>query len=227
MARAAGIPVSRVPKGECDRLAGVRAQGVAAEISYAYADFDSLLAAVQDVGHGQRGGDGLGDRRLLVFLDGVEDPHNLGAIIRTAEAAGALAVVIQGRRSAQVTPAVARASAGAAMQLPVCRVTNLVQAMRLAREAGYWLVGLDHDAAGSLSAAPGPGVGGEIDGPAGRIALVGLVVGGEGQGLRRLVVEGCDELARLPMRGRVESLNASVAASIAIYRVCEKTLFDD
>jgi len=121
-AQAQGLRVGPVGKGECDRLAGVRAQGIAAEIEYHYSDLSEILA--------------VDDSSLVVFLDGIEDPHNLGAIIRSAEAAGCAAVVIAARRSAQVTAAVVRASAGAALTLPVCRVSNLVQALVAAQRSG-------------------------------------------------------------------------------------------
>jgi 23S rRNA (guanosine2251-2'-O)-methyltransferase len=196
-ARRLGVGLSKIGAGEADRLAGVRSQGVAAEIQYEYADLDDFVRA---------------ESGLIVFLDGIEDPHNLGAIIRTCDAAGALGVVIPGRRSVSVTPAVLRASAGAAIRLPVCQAGNLVQAMDSARNAGFWLVGLDAGANSDISPAE-PG------------AKVGLVVGSEGAGMRRLVTEHCDQLARLPMLGETESLNASVAAGLAVYRLCESTLY--
>ena len=193
-ARELGVPVSEAARGECDRLAGSRSQGVAAEIDYAYASFD---AVVEDPNPG----------RLLVFLDAISDPHNLGAIIRTAEAAASSAVVLPARRSVGVTAAVVRASAGAALWLPVCRVGNLARALDKARQAGYWVLGLDQD---------GPG---ELRRPA--HDRVALVVGSEGEGLGRLVSERCDELVHIPMAGRTASLNASVAAALAIYRLRE------
>jgi 23S rRNA (guanosine2251-2'-O)-methyltransferase len=198
LARSSGISVSSVGPQECDRLTDVRCQGIAAEVLYAYADVDGLLGA---------------EAGAIVFLDQIEDPQNLGAIIRTADAAGVLGVVIPGRRSAPVTAAVVRASAGAALHVPVCVVPNLARALSAAREAGFWLYGLDQDGDRVLPArAQG--------------SKFGLVVGGEAEGLRRLVAEQCDFLVRLPMRGRVESLNASVAAGIAVYRLCAESLFD-
>jgi len=197
-----GVPVSMLGKGESDRMAGARCQGVAAEVAYAYADLDDVLV---------RGG-------LVVFLDSVADPHNLGAILRTAEAAGASAVVIPERRAAQVNATVMRVSAGAAVFLPVARVTNLVRSMQQAREAGFWIIGLAADAQALVPRA------GTADDPRAGDRL-GLVVGGEGEGMHRLVIEHCDEMARLPMRGRVESLNASVAAGLAIYRLLDGSLF--
>ncbi len=190
-ARRAGIPVSSTGKGECDRIAGVRCQGIAAEIRYGYSEFSDLLDS----------GDG-----LIVFLDEIQDPHNLGAILRTAEAAGALGVVITARRGAQLNSTSLRVSAGAALHLRLCRVNNLVRALEQAKEAGFWVIGLDHEASKQLAPPEGQ-------------ARLALVVGGEGEGMRSLVQKSCDELAKLPMKGRVGSLNASVAAGVAIYRL--------
>ncbi len=220
-ARHRGIPVSRMGRGECDEMSGVRCQGIAADIRYGYADLDEVLA---------------GPPGLLLVLDGINDPHNLGALIRTAEAAGALAVVIPARRAAQVNATVMRVSAGAAAWLPVCRVTNLTRAIEGARGVGFWAIGLDHEAdhvlaAGSAGAVPGQSEGpteGDKRQPASALdgaVRVALVLGGEGEGMHRLVREACDELARLPMEGSVESLNASVAGAIAVYRLLDRALF--
>jgi 23S rRNA (guanosine2251-2'-O)-methyltransferase len=189
-AREAGVAISTAGRSECDTLAGIRCQGIAAEVRFAYADLDDTLADAP---------------RLLVFLDEIADPHNLGAIIRTAEAAGAGAVVIPARRAAQVNATVMRVSAGAAVFLPICRVTNLVRGLAMARDAGYRALGLDGESPRLLA-----------EGLAGARSLA-LVVGSEGEGLRRLVRETCDELVRIPMHGRVESLNASVAAGVALF----------
>ena len=194
----AGVPISKAARGECDRLSGVRSQGVAARIRFEYADLDDLVSA---------------EKGLIVFLDGIEDPQNFGAIIRTAEAAGCLGVVIPARRTAEVTAAAVRASAGAALQLPIARPVTLAGAIHKARDAGLWVIGLDHEAQRVVEPQP----------PA---ACTALVVGGEGRGLGRLVRETCDELARIPMRGKVESLNASAATAVAIYRVQTRVLFD-
>jgi 23S rRNA (guanosine2251-2'-O)-methyltransferase len=199
-ARHRGIPVSSVGDAECDRLcAGARSQGIAAATRFAYAEHAAVLGAT-------------GNGGLVVYLDGVTDPHNLGAVLRTAAAAGVSGVVIPGRRSAAVTAAVVRVSAGAALTVPVVRVGNLVQALGEAKRAGLWLVGLDHRAERLLTAAV-------------PTMPHGLVVGGEGEGLHRLAAETCHELARLPMVGTVESLNASVAAALAIYRLREGSLY--
>jgi len=201
-AHGAAVAVSMMGKGECDQMAGARCQGIAAEVAYAYADLDDVLA---------RPG-------LVIFLDGIADPHNLGAILRTAEAAGASAAVIPERRAAQVNATVMRVSAGAAVFLPVARVTNMVRSLQRAREADFWIVGLAADGAALV-----PRAGSSDDPRAGD--RLGLVVGGEGEGMHRLVAEHCDEIVRLPMRGRVESLNASVAAGLAIYRLLDGQLF--
>jgi 23S rRNA (guanosine2251-2'-O)-methyltransferase len=199
-ARHRGIPVSPVGDAECDRLCGeVRSQGIAAATRFVYAEHSAVLTAVTDGG-------------LVVYLDGVTDPHNLGAILRTAAAAGVGGVVIPGRRSAAVTAAVVRVSAGTALSVPVVRVGNLVQALTEAKRAGLWLIGLDHRGDRLLTSATAS-------------MPHGLVVGGEGEGLHRLAAETCHEVARLPMLGPVESLNASVAAALAIYRLREGALY--
>lgn len=199
-ARRRGIPVSPVGDVECDRLCGgTRSQGIAAATRFAYAEHSAVLGAVSEGG-------------LVVYLDGVTDPHNLGAILRTSAAAGVAGVVIPGRRSAAVTAAVVRVSAGAALAVPVVRVGNLAQALTEAKRAGLWLVGLDHRSDRLVTTAL-------------PTMPHGLVVGGEGEGLHRLVAETCHELARLPMAGSVESLNASVAAALAIYRLRETALY--
>ena len=141
---------------------------------------------------------------LLVALDGVEDPRNLGAILRTAEAAGADGVLLPDRHSAGLTETVARASAGALEHVKVARVGNLVQALESLKARGYWIVGFDASATQRWDAV-------DLTGP------VVLVLGGEGRGIRRLVREHCDHLASLPLFGHVNSLNVSVAAGIALY----------
>ena len=182
-----------------DKLGGeVNHQGLAAEVSgYPYVDLEALLEAVQQSG----------EPPFLLLLDHVQDPQNLGSLLRTAEAAGVHGVVIPERRAAGVTPAAVRASAGAAEHVRVAQVTNLVRAMEWLKAEGVWLAGLE--------ALPGAQLYTQADlrGP------LGLVVGSEGQGLARLVRETCDFLIRLPMHGQVESLNAGVAGAIALYEV--------
>jgi len=146
-----------------------------------------------------------GESPLLVALDGVTDPHNLGSIARTAEAVGAHGLLLPGRRTASVTPVVEKAAAGALAHLPVAEVGNLVRALGQLGEHGVWSLGLAGDAEVELA-----------DHPLAGEACV-LVVGAEGAGLSRLTRERCDALVRLPMRGRVGSLNASVAAGVALY----------
>jgi len=194
-ARDAGLAVSTVPVDECDSMSGVTSGGIAVEITFVYREFRELLHGLPD------GALGCGP---LLLLDQITDPVNLGAVIRTAEAAGALAVVLPGRRAAPVTATVLRISAGAALHLPVCRVANLSRAIEMAQQAGFF----DAEADDLLEPPPPP-------------RPAALVLGSEGSGLRPLVARNCDQLARLPMRGRVGSLNASAAAAVALYRVAE------
>jgi 23S rRNA (guanosine2251-2'-O)-methyltransferase len=193
LAKSRGVPVRFEEREQIDHLTGRRGhQGVAAlSAAKATAEFEDLLAA------GTHGG-------LLVFLDGIEDPHNLGAIVRSSLAAGASGVVVPERRAAGLTDTVERASAGALAHLPVARVKNLVRAMGEAKEAGYWLVGLDERAAKSYT---------DVD----LKSSVGIVLGREGEGLHELTRKRCDFLVSLPTRGPVRSLNVSVAAGIILF----------
>lgn len=187
-----------------DRLAldrvsetGGKHQGVVAELAAAdYAELDDVLAQAAKSSRDL----------LLVMLDGVEDPHNLGSIIRTAEAAGAHGVIVPRHRAVGMTAAVARAAAGAVAHLPVVRVTNLVDTCRQLKEAGAWVVGADASAEQTAYQA-------KLGGP-----LV-LVLGGEGKGISRLLREHCDLLVRFPMLGQVNSLNVSVSAGLLLYEV--------
>jgi 23S rRNA (guanosine2251-2'-O)-methyltransferase len=196
-AQAAKVTVEPVEVAQMDALAkGVRHQGVVAVsgADYPYLDLDALLAKVQS-----RGG-----APLLVALDEVTDPHNFGAIVRSAVALGAHGVITLKDRAAPVTATVVRASAGATEHASIARVTNLSRALETLRDEGYTAVGLAGEGAAALR---------DIDlrGP------MVLVVGSEGSGLRRLVRERCDHLARIELAGPVSSLNASVAAGIALY----------
>jgi 23S rRNA (guanosine2251-2'-O)-methyltransferase len=199
LAREAGVPVQEVDRRELDRLGDeLNHQGLAAEVSaYPYVDLPDLLQAAQQAG----------EPPFLLLLDHLRDPQNLGSLLRSAEAAGVHGVVIPGRRAAEVTPAAVRASAGAAEHVRVAQVTNLVQAMKSLQAEGVWLAGLEAVPEAQLYAEA------NLTGP------LGLVVGSEGQGLARLVRETCDLLLRLPLYGRVESLNAGVAGAIALYEV--------
>lgn len=199
LARKQNIPVRFEDRRELDRLANSKDhQGVVAlAAARAAATLEDILeAANKSAGHGTKG--------LIVLLDGVEDPHNLGAIIRTALAAGAHGVVIPERRAAGLTDTVARASAGALAHLPVAKVTNLAQAMEELKEAGYWLIGLDERADKSYAEA-------DYTSP------VGIVLGGEGQGLHDLTRKRCDFVVSLPTAGPVKSLNVSVAAGVVLF----------
>jgi 23S rRNA (guanosine2251-2'-O)-methyltransferase len=195
LAKSRGVPVRFEDRGQIDRLAGTREhQGIAAlSAAKTTAEFEDLLA--KKAGRG-----------LLVFLDGIEDPHNLGAIVRSSLAAGAHGVVIPERRAAGLTDTVERASAGALAHLSVARVKNLVRAMEEAKEAGYWLVGLDERAERSYT---------DVD----LKGSVGIVLGREGEGLHELTRKRCDFLVALPTTGPVRSLNVSVAAGIMLFEV--------
>ena len=197
LADQAGIPVQMVDRRELDKLGGeVNHQGLAAEVSgYPYVDLAEPLEAARQ----------LDSPPFLLLLDHIQDPQNLGSLLRTAEAAGVHGVVIPGRRAAGVTAAAVRASAGAAEHVRVALVTNLVRAIETLKAEGVWMAGLE--------AVPGAQLYTEAD----LGGSLGLVVGSEGKGLSRLVRERCDYLLRLPMLGQVESLNAAVAGAITLY----------
>jgi 23S rRNA (guanosine2251-2'-O)-methyltransferase len=195
LARAKSVPVRFEDRLQIDRLAGTRDhQGIAALAAAKPAlELEDLLAAKTPQG-------------LLVLLDGIEDPHNLGAIVRTSLAAGANGVVIPERRAAGLTDTVERASAGALAHLPVARVKNLVRAMEEMKEAGYWLIGLDERAEKKYTEADFSG-------------QLGIVLGGEGEGLHELTRKRCDFLVSIPTSGPVRSLNVSVAAGVVLFEV--------
>jgi 23S rRNA (guanosine2251-2'-O)-methyltransferase len=200
LARDARVRVEEVPREQLDRQApDLVHQGIVASAPpFPYSDLAGALAAAERSG----------EPPLLVCLDGITDPHNLGAIARSAEAVGAHALLVPGRRSASVTPVAEKAAAGALAHLRVVPIGNLVRTLqRLSADHGVWSVGLDGDAPGPIAAS--------------RLLTepLVLVVGAEGAGLARLTREACDELVSLPMRGRVGSLNASVAAGVALYAV--------
>jgi 23S rRNA (guanosine2251-2'-O)-methyltransferase len=193
-ARQAGVPVTSQPAVAVDRLAGpgVSHQGVVALLQeLSWADPDAALAQAPSPA-------------LLVVLDGVDDPRNLGAVIRAAAAAGAGAVFVPEHRSAGLSPACIKASAGAVFRIPVARIGNVAAFLRTLKERGVWIAGLDPEGA--------PLWGGfDLREP------VALVLGGEGKGLRRLTREHCDVLLALPLAHGVESLNLAVAAGVALY----------
>jgi len=189
------LPVSRASDEQLAELSGsANHQGVCAEADpYPYADAAGMLAD---------------DDALVLALDEVQDPHNLGAVARVAESAGAAGLVIPERRAAEVTPAVCRASAGAVEHLPVARVRNLADWLGEAKKAGAWVYGAAADSAVSYS---------EPD-YRGRVVLV---LGSEGRGLRPRVAGACDQLVALPRRGRVASLNVSTAAAALVYGILQ------
>jgi 23S rRNA (guanosine2251-2'-O)-methyltransferase len=193
LARDRDIPIRKEERSVLDRLAnGTLHQGIIAiTAALAYSDFDSLFKS---------------ENPLVVVLDGVEDPHNLGAVIRTADACKASGVLVPERHSAPLSATVVKASAGASAYVPVVRAKNLVNAIDELKERGLWIVGVD--AAGDKDWTDF-----DYTGP------IALVLGGEHRGVRRLVREHCDVLIRLPMLGNVSSLNISVAAAVALYEV--------
>jgi 23S rRNA (guanosine2251-2'-O)-methyltransferase len=197
------VPLSAIttsaPADEIERICGAEAhQGLCAEVSaYCYAPEADLLRT-------PTGGSAQAPPSMLVVLDQIQDPQNLGAIARTAECAGATGLVIPERRSAEVTAAVCKASAGAVEHLPVARVRNVADFLALAKRAGVWCYGADQGAAGDYTAI-------DLRGP------VALVLGSEGRGLRPRVAAACDGLISIPLRGRVESLSVSAAAAVLIF----------
>jgi len=197
LARAQNIPVRFEDRNQLDRLANSRDhQGV---VAVAAARAPATLEDILD-----RANKSKGQMGLIVLLDGVEDPHNLGAIIRTALAAGADGIVIPERRAAGLTDTVARASAGALAHLPVAKVTNLARTMEELKGAGYWLVGLDENGEKSYT---------EVD----YTTPTGIVMGGEGSGLHELTRKRCDFVVSLPTSGPVKSLNVSVATGVVLF----------
>jgi 23S rRNA (guanosine2251-2'-O)-methyltransferase len=200
LARRHRRPVERIDGHALKQLLGdVVHQGVAADITPLPPwSEDELLAALQSA-----------SAPLLLALDGVQDPHNLGACLRTADACGALAVIVPKDRAAQLTPAARKVAAGAAETTPVVAVTNLARTLKLLKEAGLWVVGADAAAEKSAAAV-------DLQGP------VVLVLGAEGTGLRQLTRQNCDFLVRLPRLGAVESLNVSVAAGMLLYEAARQ-----
>jgi 23S rRNA (guanosine2251-2'-O)-methyltransferase len=191
-----GVPVRLVATEEVERRSGSPDhQGICAEVSeFVYADPDALLAV---------------ESRPVVVLDQIQDPQNLGAICRTAECAGAAGVVIPERRAAEVSAAVAKASAGAIEHLPIARVRNLADFLAEAKRAGRWCYGADAETGVACDA---------VD----YAETAVLVLGAEGRGLRPRVAAACDVLVAIPLRGRIESLNVSAAAAVLIYAMARR-----
>lgn len=195
-ARAAKVKFHRVPRAKLDEMAdGTRHQGAVARLRVSPVGRDADLTAFLER---------LPSAPLLLVLDGVQDPHNLGACLRVADGAGVHAVIIPRDRSAPLSAVARRAASGAAETVPVFQVVNLARALDQLKAAGIWLYGATQDAADGLYAA-------DLTGAA------AVVLGGEGEGLRRLTRERCDRLIRIPMAGKVESLNVSVAAGVVLY----------
>ena len=200
LAKNKGVRIDYLPKNELDRLAaGGAHQGVVARTTdYDYASLDEIIEKTRDAG-----------TAVVLLLDEIEDPHNLGAIMRTAECVGAAGIIIPKRRSCGLTETVAKTSAGAIEYMPCAKVPNLVAAMDELKQSGFWIYGLDMDGEGLWETDFG-----------GKIALV---VGNEGKGISRLVRENCDHIVSIPMKGKIESLNASNAAAVVMYEIMRKT----
>ncbi|WP_223068799.1 23S rRNA (guanosine(2251)-2'-O)-methyltransferase RlmB [Paenibacillus caui] len=201
-ARKLGIVTQIVDKRKLDQMVpDLQHQGVVAQVApFAYAEVEDLLAAAEQSGRPP----------FLLILDEIEDPHNLGSILRTAECTGVHGVILPKRRSASVTATVSKTSAGAAEYVPVARVTNLAQTIEQLKQAGIWIVGTDvaaHEDIYGTNIFTGP---------------VAIVVGNENKGMGRLIKEKCDVLVKLPMAGKLNSLNASVAAGVVMYEALRR-----
>ncbi|GBG56020.1 23S rRNA (guanosine(2251)-2'-O)-methyltransferase RlmB [Sporomusaceae bacterium FL31] len=195
-AKSNGLIVQEVEMNKLDELAaGMRHQGIAALAAPVdYVEIEDILAKATEKG----------EAPFIVLLDELEDPHNLGAILRTADAAGVHGVLIPKRRSCPLSATVAKTSAGAVEYVPVARIGNVAQTLKDLKKAGLWVVGADMDGDKEFYQA-------DLTGP------MVVVVGSEGKGLGRLTKEHCDFLVRIPMRGKINSLNASVACSLLLY----------
>ena len=194
--------INYVSKERLDQLSETHAhQGVIAQVAaYEYSNVEDILAKAEEKG----------EPPFLILLDNVEDPHNLGAIIRTANLAGAHGVIIPKRRAVGLTSTVAKTSAGAINYTPVAKVTNLVRTMEELKQKGIWFVCAD--------------MGGESMYRMNLTGPIGLVIGNEGEGVSRLVREACDFTASIPMKGDIDSLNASVAAGVLAYEIVRQRL---
>lgn len=200
LARKRGVLVQYVPKKKIDQLTDANHQGIVASVAaYKYAELDDLFEVAKE----------RNEDPFFVILDELEDPHNLGSILRTADAIGVHGIIIPKRRSVGLTATVAKASTGAIEHVPVCRVNNLAQTVDELKERGLWIAGTDAK--------------GSIDYRKMDAALpLAIIIGSEGKGMSRLLKEKCDFLYYLPMVGHVNSLNASVAAALLMYEVYRK-----
>ena len=201
-ARKTDTIINYVTRERLDQLSETRShQGVIAQVAaYEYSTVDEILAKAEEKG----------EAPFLILLDNVEDPHNLGAIIRTANLAGAHGVIIPKRRAVGLTSTVAKTSAGALNYTPVAKVTNLVKTIKELKEKGIWFVCADMDGETMYNL--------DLTGP------MGLVIGNEGEGVSRLVREACDFTASIPMKGDIDSLNASVAAGVLAYEIVRQRI---
>jgi 23S rRNA (guanosine2251-2'-O)-methyltransferase len=201
IAKTKGIPLEYVERAAIDRQSETGAnQGILAyTISKEYLDLDELLSISKDKN----------ENPLYIILDGIEDPHNLGAILRTAEASGIHGVIVREKRAVGLTPIVEKASAGAIEYIPISRVTNISQTIEYLKKNNIWVVGIDQ--AGKTNYT-------RID----YKTPTAIVIGGEGKGLSDLVKKHCDFLASIPMKGKITSLNASVAAGVVMYEALDQ-----
>ena len=201
--RERGIPYQFVPRAKLTLLAGADNRGVACEVAaFGYQDVESMLANAE----------AKGQPPLLLLLDGVEDPHNLGAVIRTALCAGAHGIIIPKRRAAALNATVLKISAGAALHLPVARVSNLAQTAEFLKEQGLWVAAADLQGPDVWQA--------NLSGP------VAIILGGEGKGVSANLKKHCDFTVSLPLKGAVSSLNVSAAAAAILYEVCRQRALD-
>ena len=194
--------INNVAKERLDQLSETgKHQGViAVSAAYEYAEVEDILAAAEEKG----------EAPFIIILDGIEDPHNLGAIIRTANQAGAHGVIIPKRRAVGLTPTVARTSAGAINYTPVAKVTNISNTMKELKDKGMWFVCADMDGTRMYDL--------DLTGP------IGLVIGNEGEGVSPLVKKNCDMVASIPMKGDIDSLNASVATGVLAYEIVRQRM---
>lgn len=200
LARESGAVVQKVPKAKLDKMQAGNHQGVIASVaSYPYASIEDLFQRAED----------RGEAPFFILLDELEDPHNLGSILRTADATGAHGVIIPKRRSVGLTATVAKTAAGAMEHIPVARVTNIASTIDELKERNVWIIGTEAEADEDYR---------QLDGT----LPIGIVIGNEGKGISRLVRKKCDWTVSLPMVGKVSSLNASVACSLLLYEVFRK-----
>ena len=202
VAKEKGVPVQFLERSKLDSMAkGIKHQGVLAQVSpVEYVELEDILSKAREKQ----------EDPFIILLDELEDPHNLGAILRSADAAGAHGVLIPKRRSCPLSATVAKTSAGAVEHVPVARIGNIVQTIKALKEEGLWVAGADMDGKNYYEA--------DLTGP------LLLVVGSEGQGIGRLVKEQCDFIVRIPMLGAINSLNASVAGSVLMFEVTKQRL---